>query len=164
MFKQIPNYSGYLINESGIVIDSDRNIIRTAVNNNGQLYTTLNSNIEFIDSLVAQAFLSNQSNYQFITHIDNDSLNCHLSDIRWSCREDSKSILENRDHRAYSKGFNKYEVFNEETNDSIICIGRGEVASLIQYEEISLKNMIGNGRKITMGPYTGYQIRRIKNN
>ena len=54
-----------------------------------------------------------------------------------------------------------YEIFNEDTGDVIRCHGREMVADTIQYSLISLKNMVGNGRKIALGPYKGYQIRRL---
>lgn len=54
-----------------------------------------------------------------------------------------------------------YEVFNDDTGDSIYCDCRSDVSDLIGYSEISLKNMVGNGRKIALGPYAGYQIRNL---
>lgn len=161
MLKELKNYPGYFINESGVIIDSNCSLIKSMINRDGRLYVTLNSNIEFVDELVAMTFLINDENYSYIRHCDSDSLNCHLSNIRWSNKKDTSKIPY-RDHKKYSNSKNIYEVYNKDTGDVVSCIGRGEVAQLIQYEEISLKNMIGNGRIISVGPYKGYQIRRIK--
>lgn len=160
MFINLPNYENYLINESGVIIDKrTNNIARVAANNQGLMYVNLDGNIEYIHNLVANTFLIN-SGLPFVNHIDNDILNNHVTNLKWSMNEETiRSSC--RNHRKYSRSKNPYEVYNEETGDSIICIGRGKVAELIQYEEISLKNMIGNGRKITLGPYKGYQIRRV---
>lgn len=55
-----------------------------------------------------------------------------------------------------------YEVYND--RDAVFCPDRHSVADLIGYFEISLKNMVGNGRKIALGPYAGYQIRNLGRN
>lgn len=168
MFKEIPNYNNYLINESGVIIEkSTGNVVRESVNNYGYMYVTLNGNNEFIHDLVAETFLQPIPGFNVI-HKDNDSFNNHWTNLEYSDLDD-EFTLSNRSHRKYSgtsihkhRYVNIYEVFNEETGDMIECEGRGAVAELIQYEEISLKNMVGNGRKITFGPYKGYQIRRRK--
>ena len=49
-------------------------------------------------------------------------------------------------------------MINKDTEDCVICHGRADVAQTIQYKEISLKNMVGNERKIAFGPYAGYNI------
>lgn len=166
MFKEIPNYNNYLINESGVIIEkSTGNCARISVDQYGYLYTTLNGNNEYIHDLVAEAFLQPIPGFNVI-HKDNDSFNNHLTNLEYSDLDDEITIY----HQLYSTStsihkhryVNIYEVFNEETGDMIECEGRGAVAELIQYEEISLKNMVGNGRKITLGPYKGYQIRRRK--
>lgn len=159
MLVKIPNYENYLINESGIIIDKDNNLIRGSTNNQGLMYVTLDGNIEYVHELVANAFLANNG-LQFINHLNEDPLDNHISNLRWSMNEENIR-LSYRNHRKNSKSKNPYEVYNEETGDCIRCIGRGQVAELIQYDEISLKNMVGNGRKITLGPYKGYQIRRV---
>ena len=168
MFKEIPNYINYLINESGVIIEkSTGNLVRQSVNNYGYMYATLDGNNEYIHDLVAEAFLQPIPGFNVI-HKDNDSFNNHWTNLEYSDLDD-EFVLSNRSHREYSgtsihkhRYVNIYEVFNEETGDMIECEGRGAVAELIQYEEISLKNMVGNGRKITLGPYKGYQIRRRK--
>ena len=163
MFREIPGYNNYLINESGAIIDNKNNLVRTAVNNNGFMYITIDGKIEYIHDLIAKAFLGyNDNSTSYPNHKDGDSLNNHVSNIILGDKPETYAVIENREHRHYSSGKYKYEVYNESTGDSVICIGRGKVAELIQYEEISLKNMVGNGRKIALGPYKGYQIRRLE--
>jgi len=163
MLKEIPGYENYLINESGIIIDQDGNLIRESVNNEGYMYAYLNNKNVYIHDLVASTFLTNKDNFKYVIHKNNDPLNNHITNIAWSenPEETDKIELFCRENRDYSSSKNIYEVFNDETGDIIECQGRGAVAELIQYEEISLKNMVGNGRKIFLGPYKGYQIRRI---
>lgn len=159
MFKEIEKYPGYFINESGIVIDSNSNIIRNNYDRFGFCYITINNISERVDKLVAESYLINSNNYGNICHRDGDIFNNHISNLYWS---DKPNMYEERKYIEY-KGKSKlqyvYEVYNE--SEVIQCIGREQVANLIQYEIISLKNMIGNGRKISLGPYKGYSIRKL---
>ena len=120
-----------------------------------------------IHRLVAEAFIPNPDNLPIVMHKDNDPLNNHVSNLKWGTQSDNiqQAFDEGRKISPY-KGQshpNCYEVYNEDTGDHIICDSRSEVSDLIGYEEISLKNMVGNGRKIALGPYKGYQIRRMGN-
>lgn len=163
MLKEIPGYENYLINESGVIINKkDNNVLRTSVNNDGYMYVYLEGKIQYIHNLVAKSFLSKENELELenVIHLDEDPLNNHISNIQYSDDYDKIELI-SREHRVYSNGNKLYEVYNEEIDDYILCHGRSEVAELIQYEEISLKNMVGNGRKITLGPYKGYQIRRL---
>lgn len=165
MFREIPSYKNYQINESGIVKGPDNKPLRVAVNNDGFMYVNIEGNIEYIQNLIADAYLKSDSRFKYPVHINGDTLNNHISNIKLSdTPELYVSMIPNRYHREYSKSTNIYEVYNDELGDCIECIGRGAVAELIQYEEISLKNMVGNGRVITLGPYKGYQIRRKQYN
>ena len=156
----IPKYPNYYISESGIVTNSNGIVQRYSLDNNERLFVTIEGNKEYIDELVAMTFLQNPNNFYYIEHTDHDGLNNHVSNLRYTNIKPKVDPIPNR-NRKYSRSSYKYEVYNEDAGDSIICYGRGEVAELIQYEEISLKNMVGNGRKIFVGPYKGYQIRRL---
>ena len=164
MFRVIPNHENYIINESGVIIDKDDNYIRFSADNQGRLYCTIDGNTEYIDYLVAKSFIMQPIGCQYVGHRDGDVMNCHVSNIYWTPQKptDRTDNLENRSHRAYSSSKNIYEVYNEDESVVVQCLGRGEVAKLIQYEEISLKNMVGNGKKIFLGPYKGFMIRRVK--
>lgn len=174
MMKDIEGYDGtYKINESGIVINKNGHVMRTAVSNSGYLRTVLEKpdgsgrKNESIHRLVAQTFIPNPDNLPIVMHKDNDPLNNHVSNLKWGTQSDNiqQAFDEGRKISPY-KGQshpNCYEVYNEDTGDHIICDSRSEVSDLIGYEEISLKNMVGNGRKIALGPYKGYQIRRMGN-
>ena len=173
MMKDIEGYDGYKINESGIVINKNGHVMRTAVSNSGYLRTVLETGNpdsprknESIHRLVAQTFIPNPNNYPIVMHLDNDPLNNHVSNLKWGTQSDNmrQAFDENRKVSPIKgKKFpNQYQVYNPDTGDSIICDCRTDVSDLIGYEEISLKNMIGNGRRISLGPYKDYQIRRLK--
>lgn len=173
MMKEIDGYNGnYRINEAGIVINKNGHVMRTAVSNSGYLRTSLEDpntgerKNESIHRLVAKTFIPNPDNLPIVMHKDNDPLNNHMSNLKWGTQSENiqQAFNEYRKVSPYKNHYkpNKYQVYNTDTNDSIICNCRSDVADLIGYEEASLKNMVGNGRKITLGPYKDYQIRRLK--
>ena len=171
--KEIPGYNGnYKINESGVVINKNNHVMRTAVSNSGYLRTALEipngsgkRKNESIHRLVAQTFIPNPDNLPVVMHLDNDPLNNHVSNLKWGTQSDNiKQAFEDDRKTSPMKGHtyqNQYQVYND-TGDCITCNCRSDVSDLIGYAEISLKNMIGNGRKIALGPYKDYQIRRLK--
>ena len=169
MMKEIPGYNGnYKINESGVVINKNGHVMRTAVSNSGYLRTALeipNTNPvrrinKSIHRLVAETFIPNPDNLPVVLHKDNDPLNNQVSNLKWGTQ--SENIRQAFDEgRKVSPRANTYtyEVYND--NDSIICKGRSSVSDLIGYSEVSLKNMVGNDREIALGPYKGYKIRNL---
>lgn len=162
MLKEIKRYPGYFINESGIIVDSKFNQIRPNYDKYGYGYVYIEDNLERIDKLVAECYLVNSNNYQNICHRNNDILDNHVSNLYWSNDPEifiQRRSLENDKYITSRKKQYIYEIYND--NEVIQCVGREELANKIQYEIISLKNMIGNGRKISLGPYKGYQIRRL---
>ena len=167
MMKEIPGYNGnYKINESGVVINKNGHVMRTAVSNSGYLRTTLevpNTNPvrrknESIHRLVAETFIPNPDNLPVVLHKDNDPLNNQVSNLKWGTQSENIRQAFDED-RKVSPFACTYEVYND--TEGIKCKGRSSVADLIGYAEVSLKNMVGNGRKIALGPYKGYQIRNL---
>lgn len=159
MLVKIKDHPKYLINESGNIIDLNGNLIRTSVDQYGLICAFIDGQNYYVHELVASTFLVNNNNCKFVNHINEDLLNNHVTNLYYSDKTEIKESPINAS--GYKKGHNDYEIFNEETGDVIFCQGREMVADTIQYSLISLKNMVGNGRKIALGPYKGYQIRRL---
>ena len=170
MMQDLKGYEGqYKINESGIIINKNGHVMRTAVSNAGYLRTALEEKDstyrknESIHRLVAIQFIPNPYNLPIVMHKDNDPLNNHVSNLEWGTQSDNikQAFIEDRKATPKTKMKYVYEVYNDETGDIIKCKGRSGVSDLIGYEEISLKNMVGNGKKISLGPYKNYMIRRL---
>ena len=189
MMRDIPGYEGkYKINESGVVINANGHPLRYAKSNSGYLRVALEPMDEdgqrlnmSIHRLVAMTFLPNPDNLPVVMHIDNDKLHNHVSNLKWGTQSENiqQVINERKKHRPLSifseeyknsrkkketmikdiKHPYQYEIYNEETKDSKSCRTRTELAETIGYSEISLKNMVGNGREISQGDYKGYKIR-----
>lgn len=161
MLYKLPGYLGYLINESGTIINENGEICRISVDHYDRIYVTLNKEIKYVDELVALTFLPNPNGYKYVWHRDGELLNCHVSNLYWSENAQiipKESIIHKRDKNIPRY---KYEVYNDKTGESVIYQGREALSKGIEYEMISLKNMVGNGRIISKGPYAGCQIRRL---
>lgn len=172
MMYDLNGYEGlYKINESGVIINKNGHPMRTALSNSGYLRVALEQpngdrrKNESIHRLVAKQFIPNPNNLPVVMHKDNDPLNNHVSNLKWGTQSENIQQAFN-DGRKHSPKYNgyfpriKYKVFNEDTGDIVDDLSRPEVAELIGYKEISLKNMVGNGRKIALGPYKDYMISR----
>ena len=168
MMKEVKGLNKYKVNESGIVINKKGHPLRTALSNSGYLRTALEENDsnhrinKSIHRIVAETFIPNPDNLPVVMHIDNDTLNNHVSNLKWGTQAENikQSFLEGRKVSPKSNSSYVYEVYNEDTGDIVKCKGRTGVSELIGYKEISLKNMVGNDRESSCGFYKGYKIRR----
>lgn len=85
MFKEIPNFSGYLINEKGVVINQ-RTRKRLTPNNSGKGYMQVQFRDKknyFVHRLVAITFIPNPENKPCVDHIDGDKGNNQADNLRW---------------------------------------------------------------------------------
>ena len=113
----------------------------------------------YMHRLMAEMFISNPNQLPVVMHKNNDKSNFDISNLKWGTQ--SENIRQAFDEgRKVSPFACTYEVYND--TESIKCKGRSSVADLIGYAEVSLKNMVGNGRKIALGPYKGYKIKNLK--
>lgn len=83
MFKQIPNYENFLINEEGVVKAPDGHILSQNDNGKGYRTVSLNRQSKYVHRLVAQTFLPNPDNLPCVDHIDTDKSNNNVSNLRW---------------------------------------------------------------------------------
>ena len=160
----------YMINESGIVTTKRTgHVIRHAKSRNGYLRVALEDDNHVrtnysIHRLVAKQFLDNPDNLPVVMHKDNDTLNNHVSNLKWGTQSENVQQAFDEGRKISPSKMAKtqfiYHIYNEDTKEEVVCRSRAHLAETIQYEEISLKNMIGNGRSIALGPYEGWKIRK----
>jgi hypothetical protein len=100
--KQIKNFENYLIDEFGMVYNTNtKKYLKLSNNYNNYKIITLGKGgikKQFrINRLVAEAFLPNPKNKSQVNHIDGNKSNNHISNLEWS------TPLENNVH-AYKTG------------------------------------------------------------
>lgn len=109
MWKNIPDWEWYLINENGEVLNTRTNKhLKGDINNVGYHRITLyNKTLKqrfFIHRLVATLFLPNPNQLPEVNHIDGDKNNNHVSNLEWSSRT-------HNEHAARRIGIKEYKPF-----------------------------------------------------
>lgn len=94
MFKTLiynnQSYENYEINEFGDIKNKSTNhILKKSIHKSGYYYVTLSmgkrgrvKSIK-VHKAVAETFLPNPNNYPYVDHIDENKLNCCLSNLQW---------------------------------------------------------------------------------
>lgn len=164
MFKEIPRYPEYRINENGIVITKNNHIVRPNNNNNvGRskicLYKydengkRISHDNKTIHRLVAETFIPNPNNLPLVMHLDNDPLHNHVSNLKWGTQKENCEQCVN-DGRKNPK-YTIYKVSNGE--DTVICRGEKELKQTLGYSYPK------TGTILRYGPYKNYTV-SIDNN
>ena len=110
-FVPVPGFESYLISKSGIIASLlSHRIMTQSVNVQHGGYTQVAINLWKEDGkryfctvsrLVAQAFIPNPDNLLTVDHIDRNSQNNHVSNLRW---ESHHTQVMNRDHPFGASG------------------------------------------------------------
>jgi len=99
MYKTINNYPNYVVSESGVIINTKKNLKLTQYKRKGYLFVTLSNNNKSkqcrVHRLVAEAFVENPNNYDCINHIDENKENNHYSNLEW-CNHQYNNTFGNR--------------------------------------------------------------------
>ena len=178
MMKDVPGYNGkYQINECGNIINKNGHVMRSAASKNGYLRVALElpdstkRKNELVHRLVAKTFIPNPDNLPIVMHLDNDTYNNHISNLRWGSQSDNmqqafsegRKVSPMKDKHIMCRYASKYIIYNKKTGDEVICKHLSDVAESVCYAEVSLKNVINNSneRTLAQGPYAGYAIKRI---
>jgi hypothetical protein len=85
MFKEIPDFNGYLINPKGAILNK-RTRKRLSPNDNGSGYLQVQFRDKknyFVHRLVAATFIPNPDNKPCVDHIDGNKKNNAVDNLRW---------------------------------------------------------------------------------
>lgn len=155
MWKNIPNWEWYLINEQGEVLNTRTNkYLKGDINNIGYNRVTLYNNKRkqrfFVHRLVATLFLPNPNNLPEVNHIDDNKNNNNVSNLEWCSRIYNE-------HAARRTGFKEYKPFKVTFNDG--SVKQYEFAPQLAFELNVTKRTIQN---YLQGKSKGYRDKGIE--
>lgn len=90
VWKDIPNFPGYQISESGDILSTKQGFAKMMKSQIDcktvcvQLSSDSGQKRHRIDELVATLFIPNPNNYKFIIYKDNNFMNTHMNNLEWT--------------------------------------------------------------------------------
>ena len=113
LWKPIKDYEHYQVSDCGDVMNSKGKILKFQKNKNGYLQISLWANSKRktfnVHRLVAETFIPNSENKPQVDHIDNNTINNNISNLRWVT---SSENCENRGMRSDNKTGHKHISYN----------------------------------------------------
>ena len=109
-WRSVSGFLHYMISSCGRVMNIQTfKVLRPGINGSGYLYVMLYSNAEVsnksIHRLVAEAFLLNLTDLPCVDHKDRNSLNNHISNLRWcSKRQNNQNRSKRKNTTSVYKG------------------------------------------------------------
>ena len=133
-WKQVSGFPKYMISSYGSVMNIKTfRFLKPQTTSDGYLYVNLFSNSEKshkkIHRLVAKAFILNLTNLPCVDHKNRNSLNNHLSNLRWCTRKENNQNMSKRKNTSsvykgvsFDKPLNKWKA-GIRNNGQLIHLG-----------------------------------------
>jgi len=131
--KEISEFPGYYINEYGKIYGISKRRFLTHNLSDGypkiMLYKNAKPYCYYVHILVAKHFIPNPENKKVVNHIDNNKMNCHVSNLEWvSHRENTLKYYEYKRNSSVRK------------QDMKISAGSGEKSEVSEKSEETQDN------------------------
>lgn len=112
MFKPIPNYENYLVDENGNIFSKNINrLLKQYENEKGYMYVRLSKNdIQkkwFIHRCVACTFISNPNNLPQVNHKDENKKNNNVNNLEWCTNTYNQNYGKCQENKLKSRSWYK---------------------------------------------------------
>jgi HNH endonuclease len=123
--RELDDFPGYFVSDTGALMNSRGKVLKLRADKDGYLRTNLYKEVNgvkqvktvFLHRLVAQTFIPNSENYPVVDHIDRDTTNNHVSNLRWATISENtlNSGMSNRNTSGFKcisfiKSRNKFQL------------------------------------------------------
>ena len=134
-WMQVREFPNYMVSSHGRVMNIKTfKVLKPQNNRDDYLYVDLYSNVKTsrkkIHRLVAEAFILNLTNLPCVDHKDRNSLNNHLSNLRWCTRKENQ---QNMSKRKNTTSVYKGVYFNKKDNKWIARIKHNDQRIYLGY-------------------------------
>jgi hypothetical protein len=124
---ELDDFPGYFVSDTGALMNSRGKVLKLRADKDGYLRTNLYKEVNGVKQvntvrvhrLVAQTFIPNPDNYPVVDHIDRDTTNNHVSNLRWATV--SENTLNSRMSTRNTSGF-KCISFIKSRNKFQLCM------------------------------------------
>ena len=118
-WRTIDEFPKYMVSSCGRVMNiTTFRMLRPGINSHGYLFVNLYSNVKTshkkIHRLVAEAFILNLTNLPCVDHKNRNSLNNHISNLRWcNQRENNQNRSKRQNTSSVYKGVSFHKPLNK---------------------------------------------------
>lgn len=167
-FKIIKPYSNYKIFSNGEIFSLYTNkFLSQSINNKGYKYVDLINDHgirkkELVHRLVATAFLDNTENFPIVLHLDDNPLNCDVSNLKFGTYSENNKMAVLHGHMKVPKPDNhkKYTLYKPKCPFEIEFNGVKPILKFLNLEKDStIRNYIFRNSKIPNGRFKGWKIK-----
>lgn len=170
-FKIIKPYSKYKIFSNGEIFSLYSNkFLSQNINNKGYKYVDLRNDFgerkkELIHRLVAMAFLPNPNNLPIVMHLDDNPLNCDISNLKFGTYTENNKMAVAHGHMIVPKPDNRkqYLLYNQTSPIDFIFNGVKPMLKILDLEtDSAVRNYIHRKTSVTNGEFKGWKIKPFK--
>ena len=155
----------FIINENGEIINTiTNNVLTPYITNKGykaiDLYFNGIREKWLVHRLVAMAFLPNPNNFPVVLHLDDNRLNCSVSNLKWGTYLENNKQAIDEGHMKVPRPDNRkfYRIYYGDY-DEIVVHGIKEAIDELGFGNDScIRNYIFRDTPIPRGEYKGYKI------